>query len=98
MDFYSQGELLRAEGIPHTFLVVSKNVYNETGQVIACPVRKEETFSPTNYVIPESGQTVICDQLRYLDLAARHVRRIGEVSVNDIVEISNIIESLFDYY
>ena len=98
MSIYVQGDLLKAEGIRDLILVVSKNVYNKTRQAIVCPVRDGRYSSPTTYILEEKGQTVICDHLRYLDLDARNIRKTGEVSINDMVEISNIVESLFDYY
>ena len=98
MSIYVQGDLLKAEGIRDLILIVSKNVYNETGQAIVCPVRDGRYSSPTTYILEGKGKTVICDHLRYLDLDARNIRKTGEVSINDIVEISNIVESLFDYY
>lgn len=98
MTVFFQGEMIRAEGIRDLLLVVSKNVFNKSGQVIACPIKDGRVVSPTTHVLEEKGKTVLCDHLRYVDIEARHASRIGEISINDIVEISNIIESLFDYY
>ena len=33
-----QGEIIKIEKIKHPVLVVSKNFFNETGEIIGCPI------------------------------------------------------------
>lgn len=98
MNEFHQGEILKAKGIQNPIFVASKDTYNRTGQAVVCPIVSGSILSPTTYPIPDTDYTIVCDQLRYIDLSVREFRHIKELSINDLVEISNIIESLFDYY
>lgn len=94
---FKQGNILHVQGIHFPVLVVTSDIYNDSGQAIVCPILKEEIPGPTTYVLSGIG-TVMCDQVRFVDLNSRTYRIKSEISINDLIEISSIIESLFDYF
>ena len=40
MEYLHQGDILKIEKIKHPVLVVSKDFFNTSGQIIGCPVIK----------------------------------------------------------
>ena len=46
-----QGHIIKIEGIKYPALVVSRNLYNESGRVIVCPVVSEDTGATLAYPI-----------------------------------------------
>ncbi|MCD8151789.1 MAG: type II toxin-antitoxin system PemK/MazF family toxin [Clostridiales bacterium] len=91
---------MSVEGISFPVLVVSKNYFNRTEEVIVCPVRSKSTPGPL-HVYVETGEIrglVECEQLRMLDLRVRGYRKRGEISMEMIMEITDVIQGIFDYY
>lgn len=96
---YYQGDILKIENYKDYFLVVSKDIYNETGQVIVCPIVKVAKLLPIIQEISFEGtkQYVLCDQMKKLNMGVRGSKRIGQISIRDRMEISDIIQGLFEY-
>ena len=44
MEILHQGDILRIEKIKHPVLVVSKDFFNTSGEIIGCPIIKPELF------------------------------------------------------
>ena len=91
-----QGDILKIEGIKNCVLVVSKNVINESGCVIVCPIVSMSSAT-LSYPIG-SDRYVICDNLRQLDLEARSYSHEGSVPLSHIIGIIDRVQSMFDYY
>lgn len=95
---FHQGDILKIENMSVPVIVVSKDIYNATENAIVCPVIKNPGISPLVYPFSyKKGSAVLCDEVKHLDLKTRGYSVIGSASEYDIIEISNIIESLFDY-
>ncbi len=66
----SQGDILSVEKVSFPVLVVSKNFFIQTEQIIACPII--QNASPDSLHIPISAKdmegTVLCEQLKLPDL------------------------------
>ena len=92
-----QGDILKIEGIEYMVLVVSKNRFNESGHVIVCPIISEETSATLAFPI-DQGMTVLCDNLRQLDLKARVHSVKGRISMVQLIHIIDRIQSMFDYF
>ena len=94
-----QGDILRVEGIRGDILVASTNRFNQTGMVIGCPLIHEAESGTLH--IEVNGKDVhsvaVCEQLKSLDLSARGFSKIGEVQMEDIMEVSDAIQGIFDY-
>ena len=68
-----QGDILKIERIEHPVLVVSKNFFNSSGEIIGCPIYENSTESPLHIgvVTKEIRGLVQCEKLALLDLSVR---------------------------
>jgi mRNA-degrading endonuclease toxin of MazEF toxin-antitoxin module len=92
-----QGDILKMEGINHSALVISKNLYNTSGHVIVCPIISDDTASTLSYPIG-SGMYVQCDNLRHLDISKRRYSVKDRIPLIHMINIIDRVQSLFDYY
>lgn len=94
-----QGDILSVEKIKKPVLVVSKNFFNETEQVIACPIASG--LPPAALHIPVAAEevqgVVLCEQMKLLDLQYRGFKKISQVKYLDLINITDAIQSIFDY-
>lgn len=94
-----QGDILKIEHIKYPILVVSKDYFNESGQIIACPIFTNSSVGSLHVLI-ESEEVVgyvQCEKLALLDLKVRGYRMLGSVSLSDKINISDTIQGIFDY-
>ena len=94
-----QGDLLKLSGLAHPVIVVSNNFFNDSGRVIACPILKRATEGPLHIPLkdcPAEGY-VLCEQVKYIDLTARDLSKLGEAHYFDIMDISDAVMGMFDY-
>lgn len=96
---YYQGDVLKIENQKDLVIVVSKDKYNEKGQVIACPIIKETRLLPTVQKVTYEGTEyyVLCDKMKNLNLNVRASKKMGQISVIDRMYVSDAIQCLFDY-
>lgn len=97
---FDQGDILKVEHIRYPLLVVSKNTFNKTGYAVCCPILRDILPGPLHIRI-DTAQTsgiVLCEQMKYLDLRLRGYSRTDCLSLNLIIEITDAIQSIFDYY
>ena len=90
-----QGDVVRVGGFGKTlFVVTSKNAFiKATGYLHVCPMLadaevkgKKNTFG-----------TVICEQVKLIDPVARGINRIDRLSYDDVMNISDVIQGIFEY-
>lgn len=95
----NQGDILSVEGIQYRLLIVSNNVFNESGKVIACPIIKDVPEGPLH--IPVNSQTVsgcvYCEQMKYFNLQKRNYRIVGNIGLFQLMDISDAIQGIFEY-
>ena len=97
-DIY-QGDILKIENISEPVLVVSKDFFNSSGEIIGCPIVKAGTPGLL-HVRLSSGEhegLVHCEKLKHLNLNARGYLKKGEISLADRIVISDTIQGLFEY-
>ena len=92
-----QGMILKIEGISHLVLVVSNDTINQPGRAVVCPVYVPEV-TPTLSVPLENGLVVVCDTIRQLDLAVRRYAHREKVSLAKLIQITDRVQAMFDYY
>ena len=94
-----QGDLLRVSGITFPVIVVSCNFFNASGKAIVCPVVTSTEKGPLHIAVKTAQLegVVLCEQVRYLDLAARHYSKLGGAHYYDIMDISDAVMGMFDY-
>lgn len=99
MGRYQQGDILKIEKIKYPVLVVSKDFFNSSGEIIGCPIYNVSSRSPLH--IPVFTEEVIgevqCEKLKLLDLNVRGYKKIAHINLSDIMNITDAIQSIFDY-
>ncbi|MDO4555853.1 MAG: type II toxin-antitoxin system PemK/MazF family toxin [Lachnospiraceae bacterium] len=95
-----QGDILSVERVNTPILVVSKTFFNKSEQIIACPIVLKTVEDPLHISIDTNDiqGVVLCEQMKLLDLRIRVYKKIGELSLNEIMNITDAIQSIFDYY
>ena len=94
-----QGDLLKVEGVAHPVIVVSNNYFNRSGKAIACPILRKAASGPLHIPIHNSTVEgmVLCEQVRYLDLAARRFTKLSQAHFFEIMDISDAVMGIFEY-
>lgn len=95
----SQGDILKIEQIQYPILVVSKDYFNEHGQIIACPIFTNSSVGSLHVWIEAEAIAgyVQCEKLALLDLSVRGYRMLGSIELSDRINISDTIQGIFDY-
>lgn len=99
MQLVEQGDLLKVDGLSHPVIVVSNNFFNQSGKAVVCPTLRRAAAGPLHIRLkdtPVEGY-VLCEQMRYVDLAARHFSKLTATHYFDIIDISDAVMSIFDY-
>lgn len=99
MAAFEQGDLLKVDGIQQAVMVVSNNVFNESGKAIVCPIVASAQEGPLHIRLKDSPVqgVVLCEQVRYLDLAARRYHKLSATHYFDIMDISDAVVSMIEY-
>ena len=65
-----QGDILKVASIQYPLVVVSKNFFNESGMVMACPILRDAVCGPLRIRTSNAEMPgyVYCEQLRIVDL------------------------------
>lgn len=94
-----QGDIVKIERIRSSVLVTSKDFFNQTGEIIGCPVFQNSSASPLHIKIKTDSTEgyVQCEKLALIDLNDRDFSKTGRISMTDIIEITDAIQSIFDY-
>lgn len=94
-----QGDILIVEKIKDPVLVVSKDFFNVNRKVIGCPVFRYSEKSPLHIPIDTECVKgfVQCENMKLLDFSVRGFKKIGEIELLDRIEISDVIQGIFDY-
>ncbi len=101
MEFY-QGDLIKIAGFKNQlFMIISKNAFiKATGFFHVCPMISGIQPGPLHIPVKgkngESG-TVICEQIKAIDLTARGCNRVDSLAYEDIMNISDALQGIFEY-
>lgn len=99
MSDLHQGDILKIEKIKHPVLVVSKDFFNTSGEIIGCPIIKDSTPGPL-HIWMSSDETqgyIQCEKLALLDLSVRGHKRIDRLPFVEMINVSDAIQSIFEY-
>ena len=99
MQTIEQGDILKVSGLKYPVIVVSSNFFNESGKAIVCPILKNVVEGPLHIMLKDSSVEgyVLCEQVRYVDLAERQFSRLQATHYFDIMDISDAVMGIFDY-
>ena len=94
-----QGDILKIEGIRHSVLVVSKDFFNASGEIIGCPIYECSTNSPLHIQVSAKETTgyVQCEKLALLDLSVRGYKKTDVLALEDRINIADAVQAIFDY-
>jgi len=99
MQQMSQGDILRVEKIKNPVLVVSKDFFNTSGEIIGCPIIMNSVPGPLHiWMSTESTEGYVqCEKLALLDLNVRGYRKVDRLPIAEMINISDAIQSIFEY-
>ena len=94
-----QGDIIKVEKINKPVLVVSKDFFNQTGEIIGCPIFDEGIEGPLHIRIKAETVEgyVQCEKLALLDLNVRGFSKVDRIHMSDIINITDAIQGIFDY-
>ena len=94
-----QGDILKIEKIAHPVLVVSKDFFNTSGEIIGCPIIRNSVKGPLHIWVSTEENTgyVQCEKLALLDLTVRGHKKIGRLPVSEMINIVDAIQGIFEY-
>lgn len=94
-----QGDILKIEHIKHSVLVLSKDFFNEFGEIIGCPIFENGTEGPLHIPIHTADVHgyAQCEKLTLLDLRTRGYKKIGSLSMYERMDIVDAVQGIFDY-
>lgn len=100
IDFY-QGDIIKIAGFKDKFAIVSKNAFIAAVNVFhVCPLLADYPSGPLHIAVEgkeKTKGTVICEQVKLIDPAARGCTKIDRLSYDDIMNISDTIQGIFEY-
>ncbi len=96
----SQGDILKVEKLSFPVLVVSKDFFNRSEQIIACPIQDRAAADPLHIPVvwSDTDGIVLCEQMKLLDLRIRGYKKAGELKTESIMDIADAVQSIFDYH
>lgn len=99
MDRIRQGDILRVGGLEFPVMVVSNDFFNGSGKAIVCPILENAAEGPLHIRLRDCSEegSVLCEQVRFVDLTARRYVRLSSAPYYDTMDISDAVMSIFDY-
>lgn len=94
-----QGDIIKLEKINHPVLVVSKDFFNTSGEIIGCPIIVNSLEGPL-HILASTGEItgyVQCEKLALLDLNVRGYKKIARLSIAVMINIIDAIQGIFEY-
>ena len=99
MDIVRQGDIIEIEKIKHPVLVVSKDFFNTSGEIIGCPIISNSTSGPLHiWMATEENEGYIqCEKLALLDMSLRGYKKVDRLPISEIINVSDAIQGIFEY-
>ena len=99
MEHLHQGDILKIDKIKHPVLVVSKDFFNTSGEIIGCPIIKDSMPGPLHIWMAtgEYEGYIQCEKLALLDLSIRGYKMIDRLPISEMINVSDAIQSIFEY-
>ena len=94
-----QGDVLKVEHVKHPVLVISKDFFNTSGQIIGCPILEQSIEGPLHIFVrtDEVEGYVQCEKLALLDLKVRGHKVVDSISLSDRMNIADAVQGIFEY-
>ena len=100
MILVRQGDVLFLEKNSMHVLVLSRDFFNRSGIAVVCPVRKEAFEDALHIPVetPVFKGTALLEHIKSIDLQARFYSKITEIPFEQIQDISDAVQSIFEYF
>lgn len=94
-----QGDILKVENIKPPVLAVSKDFFNQSGEIIGCPILENSIEGPLHIFVSteEMSGYVQCEKMTLLDLTVRGFVKVGRLALTDVIDITDAIQGIFEY-
>ena len=94
-----QGDILKIERIKNPVRVTSWNYFNQTGEIVGCPIFTQSSESPLHIQIrtDDTKGYVQCEKLALLDLNVRGYKKLDRIPIAEVMNITDAIQGIFDY-
>lgn len=94
-----QGDILKVEKIKPPVLVVSKDFFNQSGEIIGCPILENSIGGPLHIFVStgEMSGYVQCEKMTLLDLTVRGFSKVDRLALIDVIDITDAIQGIFEY-
>lgn len=98
MEHLHQGDILKIEEIKHPVLVVSKDFFNTSGEIIGCPIINHSKPGPLHiWMSTENTKGYIhCEKLALLDVSIRGYKKTDKLPISEMINISDAIQGIFE--
>ena len=98
-EVVKQGDILKVERIKYPVLVTSKDFFNQSGEIIGCPVFPEGVPGALHISVHSDtiNGYVHCEKLTLLYLNVRGYSKLGSIQIADVMNITDAIQGIFDY-
>ena len=99
MEPLQQGDVLKIEKIKHPVLVVSKDFFDTSGEIIGCPIINNSMPGPLHiWMSTQNTEGYIqCEKLALLDLSIRGHKKIDRLPIYEMMNVSDAIQGIFEY-
>ena len=99
MGFLHQGDILKIEKIEHPVLVVSKDFFNSSGEIIGCPIIRNSAPGPLHIwmATKENEGYIQCEKLALLDMSFRGYKKVDRLPISEMINVSDAIQGIFEY-
>ena len=99
MEILHQGDILKIEKIKHPVLVVSKDFFNTSSEIIGCPIIRNSASGPLHiWMATEENEGYIqCEKLTLLDMSLRGYKKVDRLPISEMMNVSDAIQGIFEY-
>lgn len=94
-----QGDILKIEQLKHPVLIVSKDFFNTSGEIIGCPIINHSNPGPLHIRMSTQNTEgyIHCEKLTLLDLSVRGYKKMDSLPISEMMNISDAIQGIFEY-
>ena len=100
METVHQGDVLFLEKNSLYVLVLSREFFNRSGLAVVCPIEQKASGDALHIAVetPVFRGIAMLEHLKSIDLQARYYRKVTEIHYEEIQNISDAVQGIFDYY
>ena len=101
MKNFSQGDIVKIDGLNGRYLIISKNAFIKSTKAFhVCPILKDVKKGPLHIYVwgrKDTDGTVICEQLKLIDPDKRACTVVDSLPYDLIMDVSDAVQGMFEY-